>query len=1214
MAIIPVFVSSTFRDFHFERDALIASVLPELNDLVAGYGCRVEMIDLRWGVSAGDDDEATQQARVLEVCLSEIERARPLFVGLLGERYGWVPDELRLALALFEADIADCPPGISVTALEFEYGALRAPASRAVFFEREWVGSAPRAWRDEVLGPVLELKSRVRDRCPVHSYRVIPEGPRPKDMADFVACVSRVLGAEVVHRAQELAGRRIDPITAAEALFFEDRLHGFDGREQVLTDILAQLRSGTGVCLTGMSGIGKSSLWCAAVRRLEAEGHVVVAVPAGASPEISTARAVLIRACSALGVADGLTALDDEALENAFRSALSASSPLVLAIDGLDQLLSDAKPGFLAGLPEHATVLVSTTSSAQARYAAAQGIVEIAVPALPAADGRRAVDAICGALRRRLPAPAVESLTMRPRIPLWLRLAIAELSALSADDFGGVDPSANPVSAIADLVTATVRDLPDETGALVSRIVDRAAVGFGVRLVTDFLAFAAVSRSGLRPNDLERLLGVETLTIAAIRRSLSGLLIARGEGGRLGFAHAVVRDHIEQRNIGIEDRPRLHRAIAEHLARYPDDPLCESDRLWHIFRSDGLSAAPILNAVPEHRRAELSTVVAESADAGDLRAAFEGVDVRGLDFVSGSVHRHKFAMRAESRIALCLRLLATARELFEYGRVDDRLLGALANATGCLADLPESRMAAADLARSATDALAFGRLVVDRYPESLRAHEVLAHLSMWFARESADETAALEARKVSVREWDMVAERDSSPHVPTWLQFALVEYAGSELKAGHSRAARAAYERALPLAREMFAANPSFDCAVNVMNVLVGLGNVADHEKNGAEMLSHFAAAVDLAEWGYSVDAGRSAIRQVAITARCHGMALLDQERTAEARRWLERSTEMWQLLAAIDPDDTQWPFGADTAGRLCAVLVVLGDPDEVPRIVRDTLARTPEPGSVLGILAQALIDCARTSMRRRDFVVAEAICAATVAMFDAGTVAPSDWSRVCWARALEMLAECRLRRDARGDAATSLRAAIARRQEAADTSGYPDPRDAREVGVSLLRLSEIDDRSRHVLLAGEVARHWSRWLAEDLGSAGPQNEWMIHRLVDLAASSPADADALLAAAGRYVKPLMDSEPDNEAYLFAFVRVIDILGVTRANLGRMDDAARLWCMAAETVAGRNAYPPLAAASRNIADNLFRVSRESALDPALARGSVAWARRLTDSQG
>ena len=44
-------------------------------------------VDLRWGVT----EETARSNKTLEVCLGEVSKCQ-FFVGLLGERYGWVPE------------------------------------------------------------------------------------------------------------------------------------------------------------------------------------------------------------------------------------------------------------------------------------------------------------------------------------------------------------------------------------------------------------------------------------------------------------------------------------------------------------------------------------------------------------------------------------------------------------------------------------------------------------------------------------------------------------------------------------------------------------------------------------------------------------------------------------------------------------------------------------------------------------------------------------------------------------------------------------------------------------------------------------------------------------------------------------------------------------------------------------------------------------------
>jgi NACHT domain- and WD repeat-containing protein len=101
-----LFVSSTFRDFRVERDALRLYVFPRLRARCQARGATFEAVDLRWGISAS----AAEARRTMEICLDEVERcvrstARPNFLLLLGDRLGWRPlpawldDELFARLA-----------------------------------------------------------------------------------------------------------------------------------------------------------------------------------------------------------------------------------------------------------------------------------------------------------------------------------------------------------------------------------------------------------------------------------------------------------------------------------------------------------------------------------------------------------------------------------------------------------------------------------------------------------------------------------------------------------------------------------------------------------------------------------------------------------------------------------------------------------------------------------------------------------------------------------------------------------------------------------------------------------------------------------------------------------------------------------------------------------------------------------------------------------
>ena len=132
--IVRVFISSTFRDMHAEREELVKYTFPELRRRCRERSVDFVDVDLRWGVT----EEQSERGEVLPICLAEIERCHPYFIGLLGERYGWVPTAI-------DQDIINEQPWLeehkdkSVTELEILHGVLenRAMDKNAFFYLRD---------------------------------------------------------------------------------------------------------------------------------------------------------------------------------------------------------------------------------------------------------------------------------------------------------------------------------------------------------------------------------------------------------------------------------------------------------------------------------------------------------------------------------------------------------------------------------------------------------------------------------------------------------------------------------------------------------------------------------------------------------------------------------------------------------------------------------------------------------------------------------------------------------------------------------------------------------------------------------------------------------------------------------------------------------------------------------------------------------------------
>ena len=108
-----VFISSTFKDMEDTRSCLVNGVFKELEQYAADRGVRLGVIDLVWGIP---DSRPGTQAEIIRRCLDLVDEAKPYFLGLIGNRYGWTPAPETLdALAQGRERPED---GTSVTELE----------------------------------------------------------------------------------------------------------------------------------------------------------------------------------------------------------------------------------------------------------------------------------------------------------------------------------------------------------------------------------------------------------------------------------------------------------------------------------------------------------------------------------------------------------------------------------------------------------------------------------------------------------------------------------------------------------------------------------------------------------------------------------------------------------------------------------------------------------------------------------------------------------------------------------------------------------------------------------------------------------------------------------------------------------------------------------------------------------------------------------------
>lgn len=650
MTSIPVFISSTFRDLQQERDELKQQVEPELNRRLAPYGCRVELIDLRWGVTTADVSEDTRQAQVLDVCLREIQRSDPLFVGLVGDRYGWIPPVGHAKAAADEAGLTALPDDTSVTAMEFHHGLFDRGDARSVVFVRDLTGPVPPAWcetsadgptRLEQLKARLDATAARPDRAlNVHRYTAATDGRR---VLDLRTAFTPAAIEQIWHLVEPIAAgrRRARGSASAEQLaahlFFEAH-HSTVGRDQLTDHVVTRLTRGASVILHGPSGIGKSSIWCRVVEALEKDpthrmATLVVGSEAGTT---STSDAIRLLAPQ-LGLtmptrkvldehAEPQRGASDAELASWWRSNLAYVGPSIIAVDGTDSFDAgrafDALPA-LVGLPPNCRLLATTTEDAHSDLLATFGVEPLPVTRLAADVVPEVVRVLSGG--RNIPQSVVAALAYQDRDPLWISFALGRLSQLSYEDFAPVASADDPAVALDRLLHRSITELPDSTQDVARDMIDRSISHFGSDTVSRLLIPLAASRSGLTRADIRSISNMSELTIARVLRNLDALLTERGPGGRIRFVHGIAGQAIVRRFGACG--PEVHDTIAAHLTtshRVDESSETESqthrdDLLWHRLngRSDP-DASAFLNALPSNSlQAERTThIIIDAIDSG----------------------------------------------------------------------------------------------------------------------------------------------------------------------------------------------------------------------------------------------------------------------------------------------------------------------------------------------------------------------------------------------------------------------------------------------------------------------------------------------------------------------------------------------------------------------------------------------------------------------
>lgn len=570
---VRVFLSSTFRDFMEERDLLVRKVFPELRRRCRARQVELVEVDLRWGIT----EQEAQQGKVLPICLTEIDRARPFFMGLLGERYGWVPErnQYDLSLILEQPWLEEHRGGKSVTELEILHGVLNNAAmrNRAFFYLRDprWAEKKGGAYLGE--GPaekakLTELKERIRQS----GFPVVENYPNPEALAERVQqdlwrLIEEAYPESEVPDALTLERRRHEAYGATRLGLYLGGQRYFE-----VLDRAMRAEPFVPVLVTGQSGGGKSALLANWVTGYRQETAVVVHhLGSGADAADPVKMVVRLMQEMARITGDELKLekdpekqLEQLPIQLAMAGAWAERTgrEMLLVLDGLDKV-SDRQNllWFPSILPPGVKMVVSCLEGEILK--AAQGRRQwhqLGVEPFSKEEQAGFIHQYLGRYRKSLTPEQSQALQGFPLSgnPLFLLTVLEELRVFGVheelEERLKILLSPPPSKAAGE--EPTVDDIFEHVLARLEKDVGQEAAQKALEAIW-------ASRSGLYQEELLALAGLAPVQWAEIQNALDESLYE--SGGKINFGHDYLRKAVEDR-YGLKGKRKL--ALHERIARW----------------------------------------------------------------------------------------------------------------------------------------------------------------------------------------------------------------------------------------------------------------------------------------------------------------------------------------------------------------------------------------------------------------------------------------------------------------------------------------------------------------------------------------------------------------------------------------------------------------------------------------------------------------------
>ena len=348
---IRVFLSSTFIDMQRERDALV-KLFRRLALEGRKHNVSITLLDLRWGIT----DDQKRNGMVISTCLQEIDNSRPFFIGLLGERYGWIPSpgelEDNTELTSRFPRIAEYgSKGLSITEIEMRHGVLdEMRAECALFMMKK--GLQPESEKHKNLLTDINLSENTE----LHEYASIDE---------LIYVIENKFIKIIQENETAATNDNYEQIKKEQERILSEKQEGYIATSHYHKTLDEWLEGKDNTILvTGDEGVGKSSLVAAWIAENSARFDKVIYYFIGEGDRVDSPiniQKYIIKELEnrynydfQINEEEKLDWDDDYSffLEQALSMVGQNNERLLLAVDGLDHIAGNGIEKFLYWLPD----------------------------------------------------------------------------------------------------------------------------------------------------------------------------------------------------------------------------------------------------------------------------------------------------------------------------------------------------------------------------------------------------------------------------------------------------------------------------------------------------------------------------------------------------------------------------------------------------------------------------------------------------------------------------------------------------------------------------------------------------------------------------------------------------------------------------------------------------------------------------------------------